>query len=56
MQDLSRYIFNMNPRAASLAAVMLLALLHSSATAAATAVIGYMPEYRLGGNYNYVSS
>ena len=35
---------------------LMLLVLHASAKAeAATAVIGYMPEYRLGGNYNYVS-
>ena len=39
-----------------LASLLVLLVLHASAKAAATtAVIGYMPEYRLGGNYNYVS-
>ena len=35
--------------------LLLLVFLASTKAVAATAVIGYMPEYRLGGNYNYVS-
>ena len=46
----------MRSHVTQLASLLVLLVLHASAkAAAATAVIGYMPEYRLGGNYNYVS-
>ena len=54
--EVGRHMHTMRSHVTQLASLLVLLVLHASAkAAAATAVIGYMPEYRLGGNYNYVS-